>query len=124
MVKEDCRYNIELFRRIKEYIRADAQRLDMTLPYKKSDVCDSVGCIAGTAVYLHVRKDITQFNWLTIREIAADILNLTIKEADKLFHVNSWPTLWQQELEWKSPGSPEYAEVVCAYIDAFIAMEV
>lgn len=98
--------NVDLLMRVIEQIEEEPRRLYMHGWGSRVDAneegnppCGTVGCIAGWASLLngaHIKEDKHGFynehgEAIPVGQHAADILNITDYEANRLFYVEDWP---------------------------------
>ncbi len=121
--------NVQLLKKIKVALRKSYRRVDMMVWWSKRS-CGSVGCICGWAAHLTGQtKKLDQTRDLVMRgysnnehaifDFGAEILGLTRVQSDRLFDPDMWPRKWIKKLDAEAPGTREYVEVMCDYIDAF-----
>lgn len=146
--------NVKLLREVQAYMLAEPARVTMDegvssyedliegTVHAAEPPCQTVSCIAGTAVILATEayKDEVPYEAIGytafggpggIREQATIALDLSTKEAGRLFMLSSFETsdvdFWPLDLEEKilehTSGTPAYAAVVSERIDRFIATE-
>jgi hypothetical protein len=137
--------NIELFERVKAFMREEPKRADMNeglligavqmqyITPRLRPTCNTVGCIAGTAAFLSdvsiPSKSTCGVAWfrivpVAIRELGIDrytVRDAQNKEGIALFHVDEWPENLEREYLDSEPGSLERVEIICRAIDTFIA---
>lgn len=126
--------NVELLRQTQTAILEEPKRVNMrmwalTQSYQKElgqePPCGTVGCIAGWIVSItqNLRGDKLAEN-MNIEGTATRLLGFpSFYETEILFYLSRWPWAYQQRLALTKPGTREYAEVVAARIDHFIATE-
>jgi hypothetical protein len=137
--------NVKLLREVQQYIREEPRRMNMDKGIAGSGrlssnmpPCATVCCIAGAAVLLHygvtkdeipyesiqpkfgVSSDGSELSWNNVRVEAILALELDFLPYQELFYVHNWPELFYDKIDKLRRGTPEYVEVVCERIDAFI----
>ena len=137
--------NVELLEKVKRHILEEPRRVEMceALGPSRKAPCGTIGCLAGWGLVVDdpdyeaaIRKwglAPWGYDWQmpvgldpedeereSVFWSAARKYELTERQARRLFHVECWPEGWAEELD--EAGRPEeYAAVVVARVDAFIA---
>lgn len=128
--------NVELLQKVKAYILEEPRRLRMRFWLMKHDPdldnldnlappCGTVACIAGTICLLKnpdIKIDDVRTT-LNIMKQAAGFAGLNNFQCERLFYASAWPSRFRNELDWRDPGTKEYAEVTARRIDHFIETE-
>jgi hypothetical protein len=114
--------NHELVERIKKAVREEPKRLNMSHWFKNDPECGTVGCVAGTAVFVAQERKIPG---VATSDIAANLLANGNQDEMQLWRWFFIPGFnWKQELReglrQHEPQTPEYAEYVCQMLDRFL----
>ena len=143
------RPNVKLLREIKNAILEEPRRLSMDtwmgkaynfLPNKDKAPCGTVACIAGHAVLINKLNEagktfnarrfvlalVNQYDSFElgcdyVEDKAVELLCLTKDQADRLFHVESWPNEFKEAYREDTRSDKKLAELTAQRIEHFIA---
>ncbi len=131
--------NTQLLTEVRDTILEEPRRINMSdwgksvdTDYDKNPPCGTVACISGWAIAIHWNKrgqDFDDFMYSTLEngEIPLTeidkVLDLTGPMERRLFYASNWPDDFRRSLAKLAAGTPEYAAVVAARIDHFIATD-
>lgn len=112
--------NRELFEKVKAKILAVPDQFDMG-DWEDEGECGTTRCIAGWALAIEGRwVDLRQENTWNLLLAAADALDITEEQAEKIFFADNWPKKYL-DLHNDADGDHEAeAAAACARIDHFM----
>jgi len=142
--------NIELLKKVKEYILSKPIHFNMKRGIAREPECGTVACLAGTACLLSIpdpdpkcedglfwwyiqtqlplpdygepeKKEKEEVGWFPVRETAEHFLGLKPHQGHELFHHENWDGDYGERYDDAYNDPEERAAIAAQYIDYFIS---